>query len=171
MTDNSYVHATIWGMDNYVIGLGSNLGDSLANLRSACVAMAALPGTVLTRCSPIYRSAPVGPPQPYYLNAAVLLASELGPYVLLAALQGIEVEHSRDHKVHQGARTLDLDILWRSGKPVSTERLTIPHSELTQRWWAMRPLLDVAPELGEEYSPFLSSLPPHPEPISEGLDG
>lgn len=153
---------------DYIIGLGSNLGERLEHLRTACTAIAALPGTRLSHRSPIYQSAPIGPPQPDYLNAAVRLASELQPDVLLAHLQAIEAQHGRQRADRWGPRTLDLDILW-SSRGVNTDALRVPHPELTSRWFALRPLLDVAPELGPEYAGVLSGLAPPPSPLADTL--
>jgi 2-amino-4-hydroxy-6-hydroxymethyldihydropteridine diphosphokinase len=141
----------------YVVGLGSNLGDRRATLRSACDALAALPGCELQACSALYETEPVGPPQPRYLNAAVRLASELGPRELLACLLEIERRHGRQRRERNGPRTLDLDILWAS-RAYTDEGLTVPHARLPERAFALAPLLDVAPELEPIYGPRLHEL-------------
>lgn len=144
-----------------VIGLGSNLGDRARTLEGAVAAIAEL--GALRAVSSVYETAPVGPPQPEYLNAAVRLETELLPERLLDELLEIERRAGRERRVRWGARTLDLDILWISGMVVETSRLTVPHSELSARAFALVPLLEVAPEAtdprtGTRYSDVLTRL-------------
>lgn len=141
---------------DYVIGLGANLGSRRANLEAALALLAA--SLRVTRCSPIYESAPVGPPQPDYLNAAVRVQSELDAHALLARLLAIESLLGRERSAAErwGPRTLDLDVLW-AEQPVHSESLVIPHAHLGERWFALAPLLDVAPELQAEYGPALAA--------------
>lgn len=128
----------------YVIGLGANLGDRLAALRSASCALGDL-GRVL-RLSHLYETAAIGPPQPDYLNAAALLESTLAPERLMEGLLDIERAHGRQRRERWGPRTLDLDLLHSPGLVVDQPGLTLPHPELERRAFALRPLLDVAPE-------------------------
>jgi 2-amino-4-hydroxy-6-hydroxymethyldihydropteridine diphosphokinase len=129
-----------------VIGLGSNLGDRIEHLRSA---VRRLERRVAVRGrSNVYETAPVGPPQPDYLNAAVRIATTLTFEELLSELMAIERDHGRerDPAVRWVARTLDLDILWADGVVLTTPGLTVPHAHLTERAFALVPLLEVAPE-------------------------
>ncbi len=145
---------------DYVVGLGSNLGEPQAQLERAAVRLADL--GVLVGLSAIYESAPLGPPQPHYLNAAGRLRTPLGPRALLEALLGIEREAGRERRVRWGPRTLDLDILWMSGRSWDEPGLSIPHPELPRRAFALLPLLDVAPDAtdpaGEQYAKLLESV-------------
>lgn len=146
-----------------MVGLGSNLGDSLGTLRSGVAALAAAPGVRVDSKSRLYCSPamtlPKSPPQPDYLNAALRISSALSPPDLLSVLQGIEAACGRVRTGRWQPRTLDLDLLW-SDSPFSSSDLTIPHVGLTERWWALRPMLDVAPELERHYGPFLARLGP-----------
>ena len=163
----------------YVIGLGSNLGDRLTLIRTAVKDLAQL--GQLVRASPIYESEPLGPPQPSYLNAAVLLRSELGPMELLSGLHSLERAAGRERRIRWGPRTLDLDILWARGLRVSEPELCVPHPELSRRAFAIMPLLDVVPDAvdpmtGTVYSDQLRSLDvrtlrrfAEPPPIIRGL--
>ena len=128
----------------YVIGLGANLGDRRATLGSAVRALVAR-ATVLG-VSDLYESRAVGPEQPDYLNAAVLLESSLTPRQLLGELLSIERGHGRERRERWGPRTLDLDLLHSPALVVSEPDLTLPHPELTARAFALAPLVDVAPE-------------------------
>lgn len=135
-----------------LIGVGSNLGDRAAYLRSAAKRIAASPGLVLEARSRIYETPPLGPPQPAYLNAALRVAAEPDPEALLDILHGIERDHGRARRERWGPRTLDLDILFGldasgSSLVIATHRLEVPHPGLRARAFALAPLLDVAPEL------------------------
>lgn len=132
-------------MTRYAIGLGANLGDRLANLRRAVSAMGDL-GTVET-VSNLYETAPVGgPSQPPYLNAAVVLESDLDPQSLLKGLNEIEAGAGRERKERWGARTLDLDIIAMGSGEIHSDDLTIPHPRAGEREFVLRPLVDVWPE-------------------------
>ena len=85
------------------------------------------------------------PPQPKYLNAAVLLETDLEPEALLDRLLEIERAHGRERREKWGPRTIDLDILWIDGVSFATEKLVVLHPHLRERAFALRPLLDVAP--------------------------
>lgn len=138
----------------YVIGLGANLGARHGALHLAQRLMGAEPDMTVRARSQVYESPPLGPPQPDYLNAAVLVSSALPPARLLSRLQAIEAQLGRQRGVVWGARTIDLDILW-SDREACTSRLVIPHRGLQERWWALAPLLDVAPFLRDRYGPLL----------------
>jgi 2-amino-4-hydroxy-6-hydroxymethyldihydropteridine diphosphokinase len=128
-----------------VVGLGSNVGDRLAILREAKARIAGI-ATVLAT-SQVYETAPVGgPPQGSFLNAALRVQYMLSPIALLDELQRIEHELGRVRDVRWGPRTIDLDVLWIDGLTVDEERLVVPHPRLSERAFALAPLLDVAPE-------------------------
>jgi 2-amino-4-hydroxy-6-hydroxymethyldihydropteridine diphosphokinase len=132
-----------------VVGLGSNLGDRRANLIAAIDALRADRDLRVLRRSPIYETPPAGgPPQDDYLNAAVLLATSLDARALLQRLMLVEraLGRVRPDPVRWGPRTIDLDILWIEGEAVAEEGLVVPHPRLHDRPFALRPLLDVAPD-------------------------
>lgn len=133
------------------IGLGANLGDPAATLRSAFDALAALPATALVAASPLYRSAAWGrEDQPAFVNAVARLRTALAPDALLEALLRIETAHGRvradDPALRWGPRLLDLDLLLYGDACIDTPRLRVPHPHLHQRAFALRPLLDVWPD-------------------------
>ena len=129
-----------------VIGLGANLGERLTTLRGA-VARVAEHGDVRRR-SHIYETAPIGPEQPDFLNAAISVECTMPPLDLLDALRSIEASFGRDRakELRWGPRPLDLDVLWIEGRVVNEERLVVPHPRLHERAFAVQPLLDVEPE-------------------------
>ena len=133
------------------IGLGANLGDPPATLRSAFDALAALPGTRLRAASPLYRSAAWGrADQPPFVNAVARLQTRLAPEPLLDALLAIEAAHGRiraaDPAGRWGPRLLDLDLLLYGDLVIDQPRLRVPHPHLHERAFALRPLLDVWPD-------------------------
>ena len=137
-----------------VVGFGANLGDRLATLRAALRELATL--TRVAKTSHVYATAPVGPPQPEYLNAAALVEWEGSAEALLDALLGIEAKLGRVRGERFGPRTVDLDVLWIEGLVEEGERLVVPHPRLKERGFALVPLLEVAPDArdprtGERY--------------------
>jgi len=128
------------------IGLGANLGDRTAALRTALAALAALPGTRLLRVSSLYRSAPVDAGGPDYLNAVAEIATQLPPHDLLAALQAIERAAGRERPYRNAPRTLDLDILLYGDLRLDSATLMLPHPRLHDRAFVLLPLAELAPE-------------------------
>lgn len=142
------------------IGLGANLGDATATLKSAVAALRTLADSRVIAVSRLYRSAPLGPAgQPDYFNAALLLETTLTPHALLAALQAIENEHGRVREVRWGARTLDLDLLLYGRDEIATVDLVVPHPELAARNFVVRPLLDINTQLSLPDGRLLARLP------------
>src|SRR5712671_3070868 len=129
------------------IALGSNLGDRETHLRSALAELARLPGTRLVAQSAFLETAPVGPPQPAYLNAAATLDTSLPPRALLEHLLAIERTHhrTRDADSRWGPRTLDLDLLLYGNLTLSEPGLTIPHPLMHTRRFVLEPLAQIAP--------------------------
>lgn len=145
------------------IGLGSNLGDRLGHLQSAVELLKAR-GLAVTHCSSVYETDPVGPPQPDYLNAAVAVEADLGPPDLVAVLKEVEAEVGREHTERWGPRVIDLDLLLYGEQMVSEPGITVPHPELTNRAFALVPILEIddGVELpsGEPLSVFCEKDPP-----------
>ena len=130
------------------LGLGSNLGERLENLRYAVDALASDPAVRLRDVSAVYETEPVGPvPQPDYLNAVAVVDTCLSPHALLEFCLRIEERRGRVRGERWGPRTLDVDILVVEGVVLHTERLVLPHPELRRRRFVLRPLADVAPDL------------------------
>lgn len=130
-----------------VLGLGANQKNPLLQLRGAAARLAVLLGPC--RVSGLYRSAPLGPAQPDFLNAAILGSFE-GPLAdLLREMQRIELEFGRERNIHWGPRTLDIDLLWAGERTSHQADLVVPHPELTRRAFALQPLLDLQAEAVE----------------------
>ncbi|MDB5767091.1 MAG: folK [Collimonas fungivorans] len=129
------------------IGLGANLGDARASVEQAIARLRQLPGAALLSHSALYRSAPFDAGGDDYINAVAALSTTLEPLPLLRALQAIEQEFGRERPYFHAPRTLDLDILLYGDQVIATPALTVPHPGLTQRAFALLPLLDIAPSI------------------------
>jgi len=145
-----------------VIGLGSNLGARVPTLISAVRALQQ--ATSVITLSPLFRSAPVGgPAQAEYYNAAARIAFAGDAHQLLVLLHGVEAAHGRERREHWGPRTLDLDLLWIAGVQVASAELTVPHARLTERAFALMPLVALVPNAehptsGERFEAILRRL-------------
>lgn len=132
------------------VGLGGNVGDVAAAFASATAQMDALPVTQLLRVSRLYRTPAWGiAAQPDFLNAVAMLETQLPARELLEALLAIERVHGRDRASESrwGPRTLDLDLLLYGGETIDEPGLRVPHPHLHERAFALRPLLDIAPDI------------------------
>lgn len=134
--------------NNVYIGLGSNLDDPAKQLEIALSTLAQLTNCELTCHSSFYCSKPVGPQdQPDFVNAAALLRTTLSPEKLLKTLQQVEREQGRIKKRRWGERTLDLDILLFNQETINTPDLIVPHKEISNRDFVLKPLLELDPAL------------------------
>ncbi|HXV73033.1 MAG TPA: 2-amino-4-hydroxy-6-hydroxymethyldihydropteridine diphosphokinase [Acidimicrobiia bacterium] len=132
-------------MTRYAIGLGSNLGDRLEHLVTAVNEISSFVDDWTV--SSLYETEPVGgPEQDPFLNATIVVDTDLGPLELLARLQEIEQTHGRERNVRWGPRTLDLDLLASSGEPHRDERLTVPHPRAAERAFVLVPLVEIWPD-------------------------
>lgn len=126
------------------VGFGSNLGDSLGELKTACSELATLSETTLNGCSAVYRSAPIGvAPQPDFLNACCRLTTALGARSLLAELMRIEQLRGRTRSEKGAPRVLDLDLLLYDDLICDEPGLTLPHPRLHERAFVLYPLADL----------------------------
>lgn len=130
------------------VALGANLGDAEGSLRAVMRELGSLPSMRLLKSSSLYRTAPVGlKDQPDFINAAVVLETELDSHALLQTLFGIEQRFGRQRSIPNAPRTLDLDLLL-YGDEVSTDNtLTLPHPRMHERAFVLAPLAEVAPGL------------------------
>lgn len=131
------------------IGLGSNLGDSRANVLSAVEKLRALPNTRVIALSKLYGSKPFGPvKQSDFVNAVVGLLTQLDPPTLLQEAKNIERALGRAEKYERwGPRVIDLDVLVYGREKRTDPTLTIPHPGIVERNWVLYPLADIAPSL------------------------
>jgi 2-amino-4-hydroxy-6-hydroxymethyldihydropteridine diphosphokinase len=134
------------------IALGSNLGDSRTILENALKALAQTPGITLQDCSNWYRTVPIGPPQPDYLNGCALLEVQLMPQELLEMLLRVEAQFGRVRRERNGPRTLDLDLLLFDDLILDIPTLQLPHPRMKERAFVLVPLAEIAPNWVEPVS-------------------
>jgi 2-amino-4-hydroxy-6-hydroxymethyldihydropteridine diphosphokinase len=131
------------------LGLGSNVGDRLANLRAARDALGRR-GVEVLAASSVYETAPQGEvtDQPDFLNACLQVRTALGPEELLDASKAVEQELGRSPGgVRHGPRPIDVDVLLLGDLEFSSDRLALPHPEVTSRRFVLEPLLELEPDL------------------------
>jgi 2-amino-4-hydroxy-6-hydroxymethyldihydropteridine diphosphokinase len=135
-------------VETVYIALGSNQGDRRDHLDRGLRAVADLPSTELKRCSSYHWTPPWGlRDQPWFLNAAAALTTELPPRELLHALLGAEKDAGRVRSQAWGPRTLDLDILLYGDRVTAEEGLTLPHPRMTERLFVLAPLAEIAADV------------------------
>lgn len=160
------------------LGLGANVGDALATLHAAVLALDEVDGVAVEEVSSVYRTAPWPPPgdpravpQDDYRNLVVRARTTCEPQALLAATAEIERRFGRDRSREQrwGPRPLDIDLLLVGDRQLVTDTLTLPHPRIAERAFVLVPLLEVAPggalPDGRRLTRLLSALAP-----IEGID-
>ena len=135
-------------MQNVCVGVGSNLGDRVANVRNAYDRLRSIPDFYECGISSLYVNPAVGPgDQPDYVNAVIQFKTELLPEKVLDCLQSIEDVLGRERRVRWGARTIDLDILLFGDQVINSERLIVPHPRMFERAFVLVPLLELLPNI------------------------
>jgi 2-amino-4-hydroxy-6-hydroxymethyldihydropteridine diphosphokinase len=148
------------------LGLGSNVGDRESHLRAAIESLRER-GVEIEAASSTYETEPVGEvlDQPDFLNAAIRIRTWLQPGPLLEVCKAIEAERGRMLATSRHSpRPLDIDLLLLGDLELTTERLTLPHPEVTSRRFVLAPLLELDPGLalpdGTRLSDALAALGP-----------
>ena len=132
--------------DDIYIGLGSNLGDRLANLQHAIEEIAVF--AQIGSQSSVYETEPWGyADQSCFLNQVIAIATALKPEVLLLKMKKIEKALGRKRTFRYGPRVIDLDILLYKNEIICTPLLTIPHAAMHERAFVIVPLAEIAPKL------------------------
>lgn len=140
------------------LGFGSNVGDRRAHLQAA---VAALPrhGVEVLASSWVYETEPVGEvlEQRDFLNACLRIQTALEPEALLDACKAVERELGRaPGDVRHAPRPIDVDVLLLGDQRLCSERLTLPHPEVTSRRFVLVPLLELEPDLALPGGPRLA---------------
>jgi 2-amino-4-hydroxy-6-hydroxymethyldihydropteridine diphosphokinase len=146
------------------LGLGSNIGDRRAHLQAAVDALGDH-GVRVLRSSSTYDTEPVGLilDQAEFLNACIEIETEYGPIELLDACKEVEREVGRSAGgPRHGPRVIDVDVLLLGELEYESERLRLPHEQVTSRRFVLVPLLELDPELtlpgGERLADSLAAL-------------
>lgn len=137
------------------LGLGANLGDRLATLRSALEELEAEPALTVEKVSSVYETEPwtggvsdlAEVDQPSYLNLVAGVTTTLRPRELLRLVQRVEAAHGRNraNELRWGPRSLDIDVLLYDDRVVAEPDLVVPHPRLTERAFVLVPLAEVLP--------------------------
>ncbi len=133
-------------MTKAYVGLGANLGDREEMLQRAVELLAAEPGIEVVAVSSFRETEPVGyVDQPAFLNGACAVETELSPHDLLDRLLAIEraLGRERGKGPRWGPRTIDLDLLLYGQETVDEPGLTVPHPRLSERPFALEPLVEL----------------------------
>lgn len=132
-------------MSRAVLSLGSNLGDRMGHLQGAVDALSA--SVELLAVSGVYETSPVGgPEQEDFLNAVLIVETDLPPWDLLALCQQIEADRGRVREIRWGPRTLDIDVISIAGVALEEESLTVPHPRAHERAFVCVPWLEADPD-------------------------
>ncbi len=135
------------------IGIGTNLGDRLANYREALERIGKLPQTRLLRQSSTYETEPVGDVKGPFLNGAVEIETELNADALMRRLLAIERAMGRKRvragksrpRLKYRPRIIDLDLLFFNKETIDTPALKVPHPLIQERRFVLAPLSELAP--------------------------
>lgn len=134
-------------MSRVVLGLGTNIGDRMRNLQFAVDSLHLVPKLQVLAVSEVYETVPVGfAEQPDFLNAAVLLETDLSPKTVLGLCLGIEAAAGRKRTVKDGPRVLDMDVLLYENVKSDSFELTLPHPAMLERAFVLVPLADLFPQ-------------------------
>jgi 2-amino-4-hydroxy-6-hydroxymethyldihydropteridine diphosphokinase len=135
-------------MPTAYIALGANLGDRRANIQTALDRLRDTPGIMVTSVSSLLENPAVGGPSdsPPFLNAAAQLQTTLSPRALLDRLLAIEIELGRTRREKWGPRVIDLDLLLYEDQIIAERDLHVPHPNMHQRRFVLKPLAEIAPD-------------------------
>lgn len=132
-------------MKQVFLGLGTNIGDRMANLQEARTALKAF--AKIKTFSSVYETAAWGfEDQDAFLNQVIEIETDLSPYKLLRRLKKVEASIGRVESFRWGPRLIDLDILFYGKRIVRLPMLTIPHKNLHNRAFVLVPLAEIAPD-------------------------
>lgn len=147
-----------------VIGLGTNIGDRILNLKEALGALELLPGTKVLRTSSVYETKPYGfSEQPDFLNTVAEVETPLSPHALLGGCLGIEAGMGRVRAFKNGPRIIDMDLLLAENFSEQSSELTVPHPEICNRSFVLVPLMELY-DNGEAFGlNFLQAYEKHPK--------
>lgn len=139
-----FVEACRMWQDVY-IGIGSNMGEKEAYIRSAVQMLSEIEGVQVEKVSTLIQTEPYGyRDQDVFLNGCLKLRTWLPAEVLLTYMQEIEKKLHRERKIHWGPRTIDLDMLLYGQDIIHSERLSVPHPDMENRQFVLQPLDEIA---------------------------
>ncbi len=126
------------------LGLGSNMGAKITNIKNAVEAIGAIEGIRVIKISSLYATEPWGKKdQAGFINAAVEIVTSLTPGQLLERLQEIEIKMGRQRSEKWGPRIIDIDILLFGDEVLESRKLTVPHPHMRNRLFVLIPLEEI----------------------------
>jgi 2-amino-4-hydroxy-6-hydroxymethyldihydropteridine diphosphokinase len=161
-------------MANVFLGLGSNLGDRIKNIREALGLLEKSEDMKLVNVSSLYETTPVGlggqssgAMGPEFINCVAHVETDLDPHTLLDSIKFLETALGRKPNTHFRARSIDIDILLYDEVDLESLDLVIPHTRLKSRRFALEPLLEIEPGAcdpisGKPYRDFLDEVKSQP---------
>ena len=145
--ENIYVELTR-ARHRVFLSIGSNLGDREGYLDMAIEELGRDTSVEIKKISSIIETEPYGPvEQPNFLNGVIELETYLDPEEFLSVICDIENEAGRERIIHWGPRTLDIDIVLFDDMIINTDDLTIPHPEMQNREFVLKPMAEIAPHI------------------------
>lgn len=127
------------------VGIGSNMGNREAFIRNAMLLLNEQRDCQIVKASSLFVTAPYGyTDQPEFINGCLQVKTLQNPQQFLDTLHAIEQRLGRERKIHWGPRTIDLDILLYDNAVIDTEALTVPHADMQNRMFVLKPLDEIA---------------------------
>ena len=126
------------------ISIGSNIGDSIGNCMRGIKGVEEIAGDKIVSVSSFYKSEPIGySEQNWFVNCVIKIETDLTPYSLLNALQGLEKKIGRKGGIRYGPRIIDFDILLFNNLIINEKELIIPHPRMHERRFVLKPLTEI----------------------------
>lgn len=127
------------------VGIGSNMGNREAFIRNAMLLLNEQRDCQIVKASSLFVTAPYGyTDQPEFINGCLQVKTLQSPQQFLDTMHAIEQRLGRERKIHWGPRTVDLDILLYDDAVIDTEALTVPHADMQNRMFVLKPLDEIA---------------------------